>query len=146
MIRRLPLIAVLILAVALTSCQSYTSGLQKSLARADETVALALLHNIALAERTYSLSNSGEYATLKQLADGGFIDARYAGERPVKDYIITLNVTGKADGAAEGSYTCNADPENSSERPGRHLYIDSTSDGIHVNDTQPATASDKLLQ
>lgn len=146
MIRRLPLLVLLLLAVSLTSCQTYTSGLQQSLARADETAALALLRTIMLAERTYSLTNSGEYGTLKQLADGGFIDARYAGEKPVKDYIITLNVTPKASGAAEGSYTCNADPDKSVERIGKHLYIDSTNDGIHVNETQPATAADKLLQ
>ena len=146
MIRRLSLIAVLILAVSLTSCQTYTSGLQQSLARADETAAISLLRTIIVAQRSYSLTNSGEYGTLKQLVDGGFMDARFGSEKPVKDYTITLNVTPKSAGEAEGSYTCNADPEKPAERAGRHLYIDSTADGIHVNDTQPATATDKLLE
>jgi len=146
MIRRLPLILFLLLTFSLTSCETYTSGLQQSLARADETAAISLLRTIMLAQRTYSMTNSGEYGTLKQLADGGFIDARFAGEKPVKDYIITLNVTPKAADAAEGSYTCNADPDKPGERAGKHLYIDSTADGIHVNDTQPATAPDKTLQ
>ncbi len=145
MIRRIALAVLFPALVSISSCQSYTSGLEQSLARADETAAISLLRTISIAEKTYSITNSGEYGTLKQLADGGFIDARYAGEKPVRDYIITLNVTGKGSGA-EGSFTCNADPEKIGERAGRHFYIDSTADGIHVNDNQPATASDKVLQ
>ena len=131
---------------SLSGCQSYTSGLQQSVARADETAALAALHAIALAQRTYSLTNSGEYGTLKQLTDGGFLDARYDGDKPIRDYLVTCTVTPKSSGAPEGSYSCNADPDKPGERPGRHLYIESVSDGIHVNDTQPATAADKVMQ
>ena len=129
----------------INSCQSYTSGLQRSVVRANETAAIALIRTIAIAERTYSLSNDGEYATLKQLADSGFLDARYGGEKPLRDYVITLKVTPKAPGAAEGSYTCNMDPDKTGEIVGRHLYIDSTTSGIHINDSQPATATDKFI-
>jgi len=99
-----------------------------------------------MAERTYSLSNDGEYATLQQLVTAGFIDAKYAGDKPLRDYVITLTVTPKAAGAVEGSYSCNLDPDKVGEHVGRHLYADSTTSGIHVNDTQPATASDKLIE
>jgi Tfp pilus assembly protein PilE len=143
MTRRFTLLFLIV--VFLNGCQNYTSGLQQSLARADETAALTTLRAIALAERTYSLTNSGEYGTLNQLVDGGFLEPRYAGEKAVKDYLITLTVIPKAPGAPEGSYSCNADPERAGERAGRHMYIDSTSAGIHVNDTQPATASDKVM-
>ena len=129
-----------------SGCQTYSSGLQQSVTRADETAALAALHNIALAEKTYTVTNNGDFATLKQLVDGNFLDARYAGDKPVKDYIITCNVTSKSSGSPEGSYSCNADPDRAGERVGRHLYIDSTTDGIHVNETQPATAADKVMQ
>jgi hypothetical protein len=129
----------------INSCQSYTTGLQRSVVRANETTAIALIRTISIAERTYSLSNDGEYATLKQLVDTGFLDARYGGEKPLRDYVITLKVTPKAPGAAEGTYTCNMDPDTTSEIVGRHLYIDSSATGIHVNDSQPATASDKLI-
>jgi hypothetical protein len=129
----------------INSCQSYTSGLQRSVVRANETTAIALIRTISIAERTYSLSNDGEYATLKQLVDTGFLDARYGGEKPLRDYVITLKVTAKAPGAAEGTYTCNMDPDTTSQIVGRHLYIDSSATGIHVNDSQPATASDKLI-
>ncbi len=146
MLRRSTLIFVLVLLVSLSGCQTYTQGLQQSLARADETAALTTLKAIALAQRTFSITNSGEYGTLKQLGDGGFLDARYAGEKPVKDYVITCTVTPKAPGAPEGSYSCNADPEKTGERAGRHLYIDSTSSVIRYHDTQPATAADKEIQ
>jgi Tfp pilus assembly protein PilE len=142
---RSPLIVLLVLFLV-NGCQTYSSGLQQTVARADETAALAALHTIGLAERTFSVTNNGEYATLKQLSDGGFLDVRYAGEKPVKDFIITCKVTKKSSGAAEDSYSCNADPDRAGENAGRHLYIDSTSDGIHINDTQPATAADKVMQ
>ena len=145
MIRR-SLMAVLFLILALfCGCKQYSNDLQRSVVRANETSAIAMLHAIAVAERTYSVSNSGEYGTLQQLADGGFLAASYAGVKPLKDYVITLNVTPKTSGATEGSYTCNADPDTNREIAGRHLYIDSSSELIHVNDAQPASASDKAL-
>jgi type II secretory pathway pseudopilin PulG len=146
MFRRSTLIIPFVFLLLFSSCQSYTSGLQQSVARADETAALAALHAIALAQRTYSLTNSGEYGTLKQLTNGGFLDARYDGDKPIRDYVVKCTVTPKPSGAPEGSYSCNADPDKPTERPGRHLYIESVSDGIHVNDTQPATAADKVMQ
>jgi hypothetical protein len=115
-------------------------------AGADETSALGALRAILLAERTYSLSNSGEFATLQQLVEGGLLDSRFAGGRPARDYILTLNVVAKDGGAPEGSYSCNADPDTVLRKKGRHFYIDSTSTTIHVNNDQPATVSDPSLQ
>lgn len=147
MLRRSTLVLpVLCLLISLSGCSTYTQGLQQSLARADEMAALTVLKAIALAQRTYSLTNSGEYGTLKQLADGNFLDARYSGDKPVKDYVITCTVSPKAPGAPEGSYSCNADPEKTGERAGKHLYIDSTSNDVHFNETQPATKADPVMQ
>ena len=145
MIQR-PIIFALFVVLTAAACKTYTTTLEQSVAKADETSALGALHSIAVAERTYSLTNDGEYGTLKQLAEGGFLDSRFSSDKPLKDYVVTLVVTPKEPGGQPGSYKCNADPENIAERAGRHLYIDSTSEGIHVNDTQPATAADKLLQ
>lgn len=145
MTSRLALAAVVFTLVAVTACQDYNAGLQRSLARADETSALASLHSIIAAERTYSLSN-GEYGTFQQLVDAGLLDSRFSSGKPAKDYVIVLNVTPKSESSPEGSYVCNADPEQAGERAGRHFYIDSTSGLIHVNDTQPATGADKTLQ
>ena len=134
-----------VLCFSFLGCSSYTTELQKGVGGADETAAIAALRAVALAQRTYSLTNNGEYGTFPQLVQGGFLDERYAKEKGIRDYVLTLNVTPKSDGAPEGSYTCNADPEVG-VKGGRHLYIDSTSSGIHVNETQPATAADKVMQ
>jgi hypothetical protein len=127
-------------------CQTYTESLEKSVDRADEVGAIAMLKAIAVAQRTYSLSNNGEFGTLQQLADGGFLSQRYVTNNPVRDYVITLNVSPKRQGQPEGSFTINADPERPAERFGRYLYLDSTSNTIHVNTKEPATASDPALQ
>ncbi|PWT95941.1 MAG: hypothetical protein C5B55_00640 [Blastocatellia bacterium] len=116
------------------------------MARADDTVAISALRTIALAERTYSVSNGGDYATLKQLTEGGFLDSRFAGDKPVRDYVLQLKLTTKDEGGGEASYSCNADPDQIGDRAGRHFYIDSTSNLIHVNDTQSATAADRIVQ
>ena len=139
MSRHLLLVTCLLILAALSGCQEHTAGLERSIARADETSALAALHAIATAEQTYSISNSGEFGTLKQLAGAGLLPAHYSDDKPLKDYIITLDVMANA-------YKCNADPDSSRQLVGRHLYIDSTSNLIHVNETQTASASDKAME
>jgi hypothetical protein len=128
--------------IASLSCQTYSTGLQQSLVRADETAAVAALHSIAVAQQTYSISNNGNYGTLQQLRDAGFLDVRFdKADGGVKDYALTVN-TKPQSGGEPASFSCNADPTNSGPQAGRHLYIDSTSTVVHVNPTQPATAAD----
>ena len=146
MLRRTITSGLLISLILTLSCQTYTESMEKSVDRADETGAIAMLRAIALAQRTYSITNNGEFGTLQQLADGGFLDSRYVTSKPVRDYLITLKVTPKQQGMPEGSYTVNADPEKPAERFGRHLYLDSTSGIIHINPNQPATATDPAVQ
>ena len=62
---------------AALSCQSYSTGLQQSLARADEAVATAALRAVAMAQQAYAVSNNGNYASFKQLAEGGYLDSRF---------------------------------------------------------------------
>jgi hypothetical protein len=132
---------------AALGCQSYSTGMQQSVTKADETAAISALHSISVAQRTYSVSNSGSYGTFEQLVQAGLLDERFKADKPkVKGYVLTMSVTSKGDGSAEGSYSVNADPEGSGpQAAGRHLYIDSTSGLIHVNASQPATASDQSL-
>ncbi len=132
--------------IALVGCQSYTTGLQKSLAHADETAATGALRTIAVAQRTYSVTNNGDFGTFQQLSEGGYLDARFNAEKPaIKDYVLTMNVR-KAGGGAEGFFSCNADPVRTDAQAGRHFYIDSTSSELHANPSQPATASDPVAQ
>lgn len=128
------------------SCQTYSTGLQQTVARADETAVVAALHTIAVAEQTYSISNGGKYATLQELRDGGYLDTRFnSANGGVKDYTLTIK-TNPQTGEAAAYFGCNADPSNSGTQAGRHFYIDSTSLAIHVNATQPATATDPTYQ
>lgn len=139
----LTMVLLLISAVGL-ACQSYTKGLEQSVTRADEVGAISALHTIVLAERTYSITNSGSYATFPQLVKTGALDSRFDAESPkLKGYVLVLTVS-KGAGTGEDSYTLSADPEGPGREPGRHFLVDS-SGMIHVNPTQSATATDPPL-
>lgn len=125
--------------IASFSCQSYTTGLQQSSNRVDETAVLATLRTIGVAQRSYSVSNGGDYGTFQQLSEGGYLDSRFNSSKPeVKGYALTMNV-------GEKSFGCNADPALPGAQPARHFYVDSSSAEIHTNPSQPATATDPVL-
>jgi hypothetical protein len=138
---RLTLVAVVLtLSIGSFSCKSYTSGLQKSQARADEASVIGALRTIALAQQGHSVTNEGNYGTFLQLTEGGYLDARFASETPeVHGYVLTMTVGDK-------TYSCNADPIASGDLKGRHFYLDSMSTLIRVNAIQPAAASDEILK
>src|SRR5882672_7633886 len=103
------------------SCQTYSTGLQQSLARADETAATGALRSIAIAQQTYAVSNEGNYGSFQQLCDAGYLDSRFNSEHPaIKDYVFTMNVFSKSEGPS--NFSCNADPIGNGA--GRHFYID----------------------
>ena len=137
---------IVLLCVALAGCQKYTSGLVQTAARADEAVVLSNLRAIITAENAYNAS-AGTYGTFDQLTNGGFLDARFKGDRPsLSQYSYTITIPEKSPDAATASYTCNADPERAGDRAGRHFYVDSTSNDVHVNATQPASATDEVIK
>jgi hypothetical protein len=146
MVKVFTIALVLVTSLSLLSCQKYSSGLVQSAGRADEAVALSNLRSIMLAQNAYNLS-TGSYGTFEQLTSGAFLDARFKGERPsLSDYSYTMTVTEKSDDAATPMYRCNADPERTGDRAGRHFYVDSTSSEIHTNTTQPASAADEIIK
>jgi Tfp pilus assembly protein PilE len=144
---KLAIVALTILiSIASLSCQTYTTGLQQSVARADETAATAALHTIAVAQQNYAASNGGDFGTFQQLREGDYLDERFNSSKPtLKDYVLTMEVTPKPEGQAEGFYNCKADPART-ELQGRHFYIDSSSAALHVNANEPATANDPIVQ
>lgn len=147
MFRQTCLALTLLLGIVSLSCQTYTSGLQQSVARADETAATGALRTIAIAQRTYSVTSGGDFATFQQLCDGDYLDARFNAEKPaIKDYVLTMTVAAKGAGQPEGFFSCNADPVGTGAQAGRHFYIDSTSAALHANPDQPATANDPIVQ
>ena len=128
------------------SCQTYTTGLEQGLARGNEAGAITALRAIATAQQTYSISNDGNYGSLEQLSDGGYLDPRFKSEEgAVKDYVLTMT-TQPASSGKPASFSCTADPKETGPTAGRHFYIDSTSPLIHVNATQQATATDPVHQ
>ncbi|MBA2702250.1 MAG: hypothetical protein H0U60_00165 [Blastocatellia bacterium] len=140
MIRLTSTVSLLVAFAFLISCQTYSTGLQQSVARAEEMSAVAALKIIASAQQAYALSNGGSYGTFQQLCEGGYLDERFNSATPeIKDYVLSMDVSGN-------SYRLNADPARAGEQAGRHLYTDSTSPLIRVNATQPATAKDPLMQ
>jgi hypothetical protein len=143
---RYPMTALLLLGCCVAlACQSYNSGLQQSTTRVDETAIISAIHTVSSAQRMYSISNSGSYATFQQLVQGGSLDARFDSEKPkIKGYVLEMTVTTKGEGATEGSYTINADPEATGPQAGRHFFTDSTGI-IHVNPSQTATATDPQI-
>lgn len=146
MLRFLKLSLALWMCIAALSCQTYTTGLEKSVARGNETAAITALHTISTAQQTYSISNDGNYGSLEQLSEGGYLDSRFkSAGGGVKDYVLTITTTPKSPGQP-ASFSCTADPKNPGATAGRHFYIDSTSQLIHVNATQTATAEDPVNQ
>jgi hypothetical protein len=128
------------------SCQSYTTGLQQGGGRADESAALASMRAITRAQAAYSITTANEYGTFEQLAAGGYLDGRFNNSQPkFYGYVFKMKVTPKS-GTGGGSYSLNVDPDPALKSAGRHFYIDSDSSEIHVNATQPASASDERLK
>ena len=137
---------IVLFCIAFTGCQTYTSGLVTTAGRADEAVVLSNLRVIMAAENTYNLNN-GSYGTFEQLTTGGFLDSRFKSDRPsLNEYSYAITITEKSADAPTGSYSCNADPERTGDRAGRHFYIDYSSNNIHVNATQPASATDEIIK
>ncbi|HEY7786086.1 MAG TPA: hypothetical protein VIB00_15245 [Pyrinomonadaceae bacterium] len=122
------------------SCQTYQTGLQQGATRVDDTAAVATLRSIGVAQRMYSLANGGQYATLEELVQGGYLDQSLQSS---KDYNLRV-VVKPASSGEDAFFSCNADPVGNNT--GRHFYIDSTSNQIHVNPNQSASARDDVLQ
>lgn len=140
------LVVLLLISPLAFGCKEYSTGLQKSASRADETSAIATLRTVAQAQETYGISNAGNYGTFEQLAEGGFLDPRFNHSSPeFHGYAFAMKVTSSL-GPEPGFYSCNADPAATSPHGGRHFYIDSRSRDIRVNATQPATSDDDILR
>lgn len=138
-------IILFLLSVTTVSCQQYSVGVQQSLARADESVVISMLRTISLAEQAYSVSSGGAYATLEQLVDGGYLDERFKSAKPIKDYVLVLEITAPA-GSQPAGYTCNANPDRIGARAGRYFFISSASSQIRVNETKQASEADEILK
>ena len=136
------LLSLLLTVMAATACQSYSEKITNSKSAANETVVIGALRAIAAAQSVYSITHDGEYGTFDELVSGGHLDARFRGEQPViGGYALTMKVS-------KQSYAVNADPQEAvaaGSTGSRHFYLDSKDSAVHVNQKQPATASDPAL-
>ncbi|MBC7911295.1 MAG: hypothetical protein H7Y30_12385 [Pyrinomonadaceae bacterium] len=139
---------IIIFAIMLaTACQTYTDTLTGGKTAADETKITTALRAIASAQAMYAVAHEGNYGTFEQLVSNNNLDTRFSGERPViGGYVLTMKITPPVSGAQPASFAVNADPQpTAGAASARHFYLDSTGNAVHVNETQPATASDKPL-
>jgi hypothetical protein len=136
------IILVIFVGLSSLSCQTYQTGLQKGATRVDETAVIATLKTIGVAQQTYSLANGGQYATLEELVQGGYLDQSFQSGKTAGDYNLRLVVNPASSSGEPPSFSCNADPVSA----GRHFYIDSASNQIHVNPNEPASARDEILR
>lgn len=126
--------------LAFTGCQNYSTGLQQSQARAEETAAIAALQTVGVAQRAYAMMNDGQFGTFEQLSKESLLDSRFSSETPeIGGYVLTMNV-------GEKTFSCNADPVKKEETGGRHYYIDSSTTVVRMNPSQPASAGDPPFQ
>src|ERR1041384_2245341 len=129
------------IALLVSSCSSNAPGnratLQKAVDAADETSAIQTLRTIFSAQ-TQAKAIRGSYADFPGLVEGGFLDARFSNSAPtLRGYRFSMS-------ASAGEFSVNADPIDAAI--GRHFYLDSNEETIHVNPTARASRSDPALR
>ena len=129
----------ILIAVGITGWKAATKS-------ANEAAAVKTLRAIAEQQMLYFNSHQrSSFGTFDEMLKENLLDTRFSGSTPVVDgYVYTMKVIPKSTSQQAG-YTINADPQVS-EGVGatgtNHFYLDSDSNTIHVNRTQPATATD----
>jgi len=122
------------------------TGWKAAVRSANEAAAVKTLRTIAEQQMLYYNSHQrSTFGTFDEMLKENFLDTRFAGTTPVLDgYVYTMKVIPKST-AQQPGYTVNTDPQVSEGvgATGRnHYYVDSDTNTIHVNATQPATAAD----
>lgn len=110
--------------------------------------AAAIKHLRTIAEQQMLFYNSHQrtmFGTFDEMLKENMLDTRFAGTTPVVEgYVFQMRIIPKSTSTQPG-YVVNADPqvtEGVGATGKNHFYVDSDSNTIHVNGTQPATVSD----
>ena len=122
------------------------TGWKAAVRAANEAAAVKTLRTIAEQQMLYyNAHQRSTFGTFDEMLKDNFLDTRFAGTTPVLDgYVYTMKVIPKST-AQQPGYAVNTDPQVSEGvgATGRnHYYVDSDTNTIHVNATQPATATD----
>ena len=122
------------------------TGWKAAVKSANEAAATQSLRTIAADQMLYyNAHQRSSFGTFDEMLKEGLLNSRFAGTTPVVEgYIFTMRVIPKSTTAQPG-YAVNADPqitEGVGATGKNHFYMDSNSNTIHVNPTQPATVAD----
>ncbi|HKR23302.1 MAG TPA: prepilin-type N-terminal cleavage/methylation domain-containing protein [Pyrinomonadaceae bacterium] len=122
------------------------TGYKAAMKAANEAAAIKTLRTIAEQQMLYyNAHQRSSFGTFEEMRKDNLLDQRFDGTTPVVDgYVYTMKVIPKST-TAQAGYTINADPQvaDGVGATGKnHYYVDSDTNTIHVNDQQPATATD----
>src|SRR4029453_13082163 len=114
-----------------------------------EAAAVKTLRSIAEQQMLYfNAHQRSSFGTFEEMRKENLLDSRFDSTPPAGEgYVYTMKIIPRSTSSQAG-YTINADPQvpTGVGATGKNFfYVDSDSNTIHVNDTQPATASDKPI-
>jgi prepilin-type N-terminal cleavage/methylation domain-containing protein len=122
------------------------TGWRAAVRAANEAAAIKTMRTVAEQQMLYYNGHQrSKFGTFDEMLKDNLLDTRFSGSTPVLEgYVFTMRVIPKSS-TQQPSYTINADPQQT-EGVGatgkNHYYLDSSTNTIHVNDSQPATATD----
>jgi len=122
------------------------TGWKAAVRSANEAAAIKHLKTIAEDQMLYYNSRQlTTFGTFDEMLKENMLDTRFTGTTPViEGYVFQMRIIPKSTSTQPG-YAVNADPqvtEGVSATGKNHFYLDSDSNTIHVNSTQPATVTD----
>jgi len=122
------------------------TGWRAAVRAANEAAAIKTLRTVAEQQMLYyNAHQRSSFGTFEEMLRENLLDSRFGGTTPVVDgYVYTMRAIPKST-TQQAGFAVNADPQVS-EGVGatgkNHFYMDSDTNTIHVNETQPATATD----
>ncbi|HEV7682458.1 MAG TPA: prepilin-type N-terminal cleavage/methylation domain-containing protein [Pyrinomonadaceae bacterium] len=122
------------------------TGWKAAVKSANEAAAIKTLRTIGENQMLYYNSHQRtSFGSFDEMLKENMLDTRFQGTTPVVEgYVFQMRIIPKSTSTQPG-YVINADPqvtEGVRATGKNHFYFDSDSNTIHVNPTQPATASD----
>jgi len=122
------------------------TGWKAAVRAANEAAAVKTLRTIAEQQMLYYNSHQRTtFGTFDEMLKENLLDTRFAGTTPVVDgYLYTMKVIPKST-TQQAGYTINSDPqvtEGVGATGKNHFYLDADTNTIHVNASQPASATD----
>jgi prepilin-type N-terminal cleavage/methylation domain-containing protein len=122
------------------------TGWKAAVRSANEAAAVKTLRTIAEQQMLYyNAHQRSSFGTFDEMLKENLLDTRFTGTTPIVDgYVYNMRVVPKST-TAQAGFAVNADPQVSDgvgATGKNHFYLDSDSNTIHVNNTQPAAVAD----